>query len=405
MRRGGCAAGCCWRSSKRKARKTTSKREAWLTLRGRRRRTDRGRTGRRAGGTRPHRPRPGIPGDRPGHSAGHPGHSLLRGCCPPSLRFSRLTPNGRCGTSAWRIRMDAKVTRASTTRAWRSRYWRPRRCPNDVLGRAGVAASPAAKCAQFGAGRRQNPAASSSMSNLAVRVAAPGVFADRRHGRLERVGRRRGPEVLHLLQSSRDGTVAKVIRAAINGHPAPGVSSTGITATSRTIGRLAAVVEVRRLRLWGAPAWWLWGFTHVLLLAGGRNRATVVLNWLWAYLTYRRGTRLITRSMRRTPQAISRGGCSWAISDRRSGAILVRIFLKFRTVAVLPEAVAHLESVLGEGRGLGLHRRSKGTELWGYAGSIRTLERSRGLEEQCQRATHAPTLRLDPATSHRLVFR
>jgi NADH:ubiquinone reductase (H+-translocating) len=31
-----------------------------------------------------------------------------------------------------------------------------------------------------------------------------------------------------------------------------------------------------------------------LLLGGGRNRAAVVLNWLWAYLTYRRGTRLIT---------------------------------------------------------------------------------------------------------------
>jgi NADH dehydrogenase len=61
-----------------------------------------------------------------------------------------------------------------------------------------------------------------------------------------------------------------------------------------TIGRLAAVVEVRRLRLWGAPAWWLWGLAHVLLLTGGRNRATVVLNWLWAYITYRRGTRLIT---------------------------------------------------------------------------------------------------------------
>ncbi len=44
----------------------------------------------------------------------------------------------------------------------------------------------------------------------------------------------------------------------------------------------------------GGPAWWRWGLAHVLLLAGGRNRAIVVLNWLWAYLTYRRGSRLIT---------------------------------------------------------------------------------------------------------------
>jgi NADH dehydrogenase len=31
----------------------------------------------------------------------------------------------------------------------------------------------------------------------------------------------------------------------------------------------------------------------VLFLAGGRNRVAVTLNWLWAYVTYRRATRLI----------------------------------------------------------------------------------------------------------------
>jgi hypothetical protein len=51
------------------------------------------------------------------------------------------------------------------------------------------------------------------------------------------------------------------------------------------------------IRLWGAPAWWAWGLAHVLFLAGGRNRMAVMLNWLWAYITYRRGTRLITASM------------------------------------------------------------------------------------------------------------
>lgn len=89
---------------------------------------------------------------------------------------------------------------------------------------------------------------------------------------------------------------ANVIRAAIKGHPAPGAFRYRHYGNLATIGRLAAVVEVRWLRLWGAPAWWLWGLAHVLLLTGGRNRATVVLNWLWAYLTYRRGTRLITGS-------------------------------------------------------------------------------------------------------------
>jgi len=90
--------------------------------------------------------------------------------------------------------------------------------------------------------------------------------------------------------------VAKVIRAAVNRQPAPAPFKYTHYGNLATIGRLAAVVEIQRLRLWGAPAWWLWGLAHVLLLAGGRNRATVVLNWLWAYLTYRHGTRLITRN-------------------------------------------------------------------------------------------------------------
>ncbi len=88
--------------------------------------------------------------------------------------------------------------------------------------------------------------------------------------------------------------VAHVIRAAIKGHSAPEAFQYCHYGNLATIGRLASVVEVRWLRLWGAPAWWLWGLAHVLLLAGGRNRAAVVLNWLWAYLTYRRGSRLIT---------------------------------------------------------------------------------------------------------------
>src|SRR5882672_6706902 len=61
-----------------------------------------------------------------------------------------------------------------------------------------------------------------------------------------------------------------------------------------TIGRQAAVVELGPVHISGALAWWFWGAAHVLFLVGGRNRATVLLDWLWAYLTYRRSTRLIT---------------------------------------------------------------------------------------------------------------
>ncbi|MFZ0238866.1 MAG: NAD(P)/FAD-dependent oxidoreductase, partial [Xanthobacteraceae bacterium] len=61
-----------------------------------------------------------------------------------------------------------------------------------------------------------------------------------------------------------------------------------------TIGRQAAVADFGGVRVRGAPAWWLWGTAHIAFLIGARNRVTVLATWLWAYLTFRRGSRLIT---------------------------------------------------------------------------------------------------------------
>jgi NADH dehydrogenase len=61
-----------------------------------------------------------------------------------------------------------------------------------------------------------------------------------------------------------------------------------------TIGRHAAVADFGWLRLSGYPAWLLWGAAHVYFLIGFRNRLAVMLDWLWAYLTFQRGVRLIT---------------------------------------------------------------------------------------------------------------
>ncbi len=91
--------------------------------------------------------------------------------------------------------------------------------------------------------------------------------------------------------------VAQVISAAISGRPSPPPFRYKHYGNLATIGRLSAVAELRSFRLWGAPAWWFWGLAHILFLGGGRNRAAVVLNWLWAYVTYRRSTRLITGSV------------------------------------------------------------------------------------------------------------
>jgi NADH:ubiquinone reductase (H+-translocating) len=61
-----------------------------------------------------------------------------------------------------------------------------------------------------------------------------------------------------------------------------------------TIGRAAAVADLRGVRFSGFPAWLVWVFVHIMYLIGFKNRLLVLLQWGWAYLTYQRGIRLIT---------------------------------------------------------------------------------------------------------------
>jgi NADH:ubiquinone reductase (H+-translocating) len=61
-----------------------------------------------------------------------------------------------------------------------------------------------------------------------------------------------------------------------------------------TIGRKLAVAQFGSVRLSGFAAWLLWSIAHVYFLIGFRNRSVVAFTWLWNYLTFQRGTRLIT---------------------------------------------------------------------------------------------------------------
>ena len=60
-----------------------------------------------------------------------------------------------------------------------------------------------------------------------------------------------------------------------------------------TIGRKAAVVDLRGFKLWGLPAWMFWLFIHVFFLIGFRNRIIVMIDWAWSYWTYQRNARII----------------------------------------------------------------------------------------------------------------
>ncbi len=60
-----------------------------------------------------------------------------------------------------------------------------------------------------------------------------------------------------------------------------------------TIGRNRAVADIFGLKVTGFVGWLLWGVAHVYFLIGFKNRLFVVLQWLWAYVTWQRGVRLI----------------------------------------------------------------------------------------------------------------
>ena len=65
-----------------------------------------------------------------------------------------------------------------------------------------------------------------------------------------------------------------------------------------TIGRKSAVVKLHRIELTGFIGWLFWSVAHIYFLIGIRNRFVVAITWLWSYITYQRGARLITRDDR-----------------------------------------------------------------------------------------------------------
>jgi NADH dehydrogenase len=60
------------------------------------------------------------------------------------------------------------------------------------------------------------------------------------------------------------------------------------------IGRGRAVADFGRVRISGVLGWWTWLCIHIAYLAGFRNRVIVLLEWAYAYITFRPGARLIT---------------------------------------------------------------------------------------------------------------
>jgi NADH dehydrogenase len=87
---------------------------------------------------------------------------------------------------------------------------------------------------------------------------------------------------------------ARAILRALAGRAAPAPFAYVNAGELATIGRHAAVVDFGAVRLTGLIGWLVWSAAHIYFLIGFRNRVAVALDWLWSYLTFERGARLIT---------------------------------------------------------------------------------------------------------------
>ncbi len=88
--------------------------------------------------------------------------------------------------------------------------------------------------------------------------------------------------------------VGRVIAHRLTGQPPPPPFRYRHAGDLATIGRGAAVVKLGPIELTGLVGWLFWGFIHIYFLIGLRARFFVALDWLWNYVTYQRGARLIT---------------------------------------------------------------------------------------------------------------
>ena len=88
--------------------------------------------------------------------------------------------------------------------------------------------------------------------------------------------------------------VAGAIGSRQRGKPQPPPFHYRDRGSMATIGRAAAVADLKWLRLWGYPGWLVWLFIHLISIEQYEDRLLVLVQWAWNYLTRNRSARLIT---------------------------------------------------------------------------------------------------------------
>src|SRR6516165_5100694 len=183
------------------------------------------------------------------------------------------------------VRLGAVVTDCDCTRVL---LGQERIETRTIMWAAGVKASPAAEwlaVASDRAGRVQVQADLSVPGHPNIFVIGDAAAASGADGKplpgVAPVAKQQGSYVANLLMA----------RAAGKTLPAFAYRDFGARAT---IGRKHAFAQVGACKLSGVWAWLLWSLAHIFFLIGSRNRLAVVINWCWNYVTFQRGTRLIT---------------------------------------------------------------------------------------------------------------
>jgi len=159
---------------------------------------------------------------------------------------------------------------------------------NTLIWAAGVTASPAAKWLGVEPGRGGRVAVTADLSlpnHSEIFVIGDTAQVEGPDGAL--------PGVAPVAKQE-GAYVARVIAARIAGKRPPPPFRYRNLGNLATIGRREAVVDFGQLQLTGRFAWLVWGLAHIYFLIGFRNRTAVAVDWLWSYLTYQRGARLIT---------------------------------------------------------------------------------------------------------------
>jgi NADH dehydrogenase len=85
----------------------------------------------------------------------------------------------------------------------------------------------------------------------------------------------------------------KLIHSRITGSPPPGPFSYFDKGTMAVVGKGFAVLQSGKVQVSGFGAWLTWAAVHLQFLATSSLRLSVFLQWVWTYVTGKRGSRLI----------------------------------------------------------------------------------------------------------------